>query len=208
MFTSLQIGVLALQGDFERHLHHLRVLHASGREVRRVADLDGLDGLIIPGGESTTMNKLIDRFGMRDALAAFFRSRAVWGTCAGSILLAREVDDDRITPFGVIDVAISRNAYGRQIHSFFATVQARLGNNTVALPASFIRAPIISGSGPDVRVLAEYEEHPVLLEQKHCLVSTFHTELHEDPLLTRYFLENVLTVSRGKNDSPAYRSVS
>ena len=208
MFASLHIGVLALQGDFERHLHHLRVLHASAREIRRGADLDGLDALIIPGGESTTMNKLIDRFAMRDVLADFLRSHPAWGTCAGSILLAREVDDDRIEPFRIIDVAVSRNAYGRQVHSFFATVNARLGKETAVLPASFIRAPIVSDPGPGVRVLAEYDGHPVLLEQNNCLISTFHTELHDDPVLTRYFLEKVATISRGGNDSSAYRSAS
>ncbi|MBN2227357.1 MAG: pyridoxal 5'-phosphate synthase glutaminase subunit PdxT [candidate division Zixibacteria bacterium] len=208
MFTALHIGVLALQGDFERHLHHVHLLHAATREVRRGADLDGLDALIIPGGESTTIHKLIDRFAMRDILTGFLKQHPVWGTCAGSILLAREVDDDRITPFGIIDVAVSRNAYGRQVHSFFASVNARLGKNQVILPASFIRAPIVSDPGPDVCVLAEYEGHPVLLEQRDCLISTFHTELHDDPMLTRYFLEKVLVATHGRSDSSAYRSAS
>ncbi|UCD17427.1 MAG: pyridoxal 5'-phosphate synthase glutaminase subunit PdxT [Candidatus Zixiibacteriota bacterium] len=208
MRSSLHIGVLALQGDFERHLRQLHLLNVSGREVRCREELSGLDGLIIPGGESTAMNELIDRFAMRDALGDFIRTRVVWGTCAGSILLAREVDDRRIRPFGAMDISVIRNGYGRQIHSFYAEITARLNGDTRLLRASFIRAPIIARYGNGVMVLAEYGGRPVLLEQPNCMVSTFHTELHDNPLLTTYFLDKIISRGRPKSASSAYRSVS
>ena len=187
------IGVLALQGDFERHLFRLSALGVAGREVRRQEDLIGLDGLIIPGGESTTMSELIDRFELRENLEKFCSAKPVWGTCAGMILLAREVDDERVRPLNIIDVAVVRNGYGRQINSFFADIQASLNGNQTALKASFIRAPVVTGYGPGVQVLATYQNSPVLLAQGNCLVSSFHTELHDDLSLTRYFLEEFVT---------------
>jgi 5'-phosphate synthase pdxT subunit len=189
MSRDITIGVLALQGDFEQHLFQLSALGVNGREVRRKEDLSGLDGLIIPGGESTTMSELIDRFGMRHDLKEFCSTKPVWGTCAGMILLAKEVDDHRVRPLNVIDLSVVRNGYGRQINSFFAEVPANLNGSETTLKASFIRAPLVSDYGPEVRVLATHCESPVLLAQKNCLVSSFHTELHDDLSLTRYFLD-------------------
>ena len=189
MFRGTTIGVLALQGDFERHLVRLSALGAEGREIRRVEDLAGLDGLIIPGGESSTMSELIDRFDLREDLLKFCSAKPVWGTCAGMILLARKVDDERVRPLKIIDISVARNGYGRQISSFYAEIQANLNGDQTTLKASFIRAPVVNGYGNGVQVLGTYHSSPVLLAQGNCLVSSFHTELHSDLSLNRYFLE-------------------
>ena len=194
MMSQLKVGVLALQGDFDCHLNHLRLLGASSHEIRLPHQLSGLDGLIIPGGESTTMNMLIDRFELRKPLADFVGRKAVWGTCAGMIMLAKEVDDNRVNPFGVIDISVQRNAYGRQVYSFFAPVAANLNGNNITLKASFIRAPRVTRIGPEIKVLAEYDHVPVLMSQKNCLASSFHTELSEEPSLTKFFLDNFVSV--------------
>ncbi len=194
MLTGLNVGVLALQGDFERHLYRLHALGLKGREVRRREDLAGLDGLIIPGGESTTMNLLIDRFEMREPLTDLCRTKGVWGTCAGMIMLARAVDDARIKPLGIIDISVQRNAYGRQVHSFHTSISVNWNGRPRNLSASFIRAPQVAAYGPEVKVLAEYEKNPVLLSQRNCLVSSFHTELNDDLTLTKYYLESFVSV--------------
>jgi len=196
-YKELTVGVLALQGDFERHLHHLRMLGAKDREIRKPEHLDGLDGLIIPGGESTTMSKLIDRFGMRQKLFDYCRERAVLGTCAGMIMLSTEViNETRVQPLGIIDIAVFRNSYGRQVHSFFTDIKAGLNGSAVTLKASFIRAPKVTRVGKDIEVLAKFEEDPVLLTRKNCLVSSFHTELEEDFTLTKFFIDNFIVKNR------------
>ncbi|MCP4705834.1 MAG: pyridoxal 5'-phosphate synthase glutaminase subunit PdxT [candidate division Zixibacteria bacterium] len=189
MYKRLKIGVLALQGDFERHLSQLAALGIAGQEVRLSENLYGLDGLIIPGGESTAMNNLIDRFSMRQELVSFVKDKAVWGTCAGMIMLASDVNDPRIKPLKAINISVIRNGYGRQVFSFFADVSLDLDNNKVTVPASFIRAPIVNKFGPEVSVLARHETRPILLSHKNCLVSSFHTELHDDKTLLKYFLD-------------------
>lgn len=189
MYERLKIGVLALQGDFEKHLHQLIALGVSGREVRLSYDLKKLDGLIIPGGESTTINNLIDRFSLRQELALFVKQKAVWGTCAGMIMLAAEINDRTIQPLGAIDISVIRNGYGRQINSFYADICLDLDDKKVTVPASFIRAPIVKEVGPTVSILAEYENRPILLSERNCLVSSFHTELHSDKTLLKYFID-------------------
>ena len=191
MFSRLTMGVLALQGDFERHLFRLGSLNVNCREVRTNNDLDGLDALIIPGGESTTMTELIDRFGMRQRLTDFCRRKAVWGTCAGLIMLASKIDDERVRPLRIIDLDVIRNGYGRQIHSAYAEFEATFNGTPTILKASFIRAPIVRSYGPKVSVISTYHNNPVLLSSDKCLVSSFHTELHDDLTLTRFFLEKV-----------------
>ncbi|MCX6826761.1 MAG: pyridoxal 5'-phosphate synthase glutaminase subunit PdxT [candidate division Zixibacteria bacterium] len=194
MFSRLNVGVLALQGDFERHLFRLSALKVSPREVRQKDDLSGLDGLIIPGGESTTLNLLIDRFDIRGKLAEFSAHKAVWGTCAGLIMLARQVNDPQIQTLGIIDISVVRNAYGRQVHSFYSIIEANLNGKMVPLEVSFIRAPIVKNYGNNIKVLAQYRGSPTLLSHQNCLVSSFHTELHDDLTLTKYFLENFVSV--------------
>jgi len=190
MYDRLNIGVLALQGDFERHLYRLRSLNVSCREVRVADDLTGLDGLIIPGGESTTMNNLMDRFHLRERLAAFISEKAVWGTCAGMIMLANETDDPSIQTFKIINISVIRNGYGRQVHSFFDEIKANLNGHSIVMPVSFIRAPLVTSVGEGVKVLAVHDGNPILLSQGRCLVSSFHSELHDDSTLLKYFLES------------------
>jgi len=192
MFSRLTVGVLALQGDFEKHLLRLRSLNAECREVRSGNDLKGLDGLIIPGGESTTISELIDRFSLRDDLKDFCVRKAVWGTCAGLIMLAREVDEGRVRPLNVIDIEVVRNGYGRQVYSSYEEFEVNLNGISTVLKASFIRAPVVKRIGPDVRVISTYRNNPVLLKSGKCLVNSFHTELHDDLTLTRYFLEKFI----------------
>jgi len=194
MYSHLNVGVLALQGDYERHLCHLNALEVNTREIRNAGDINGLDGLIIPGGESTTMSKLVDRFDMRDKLTDFCRRKGVWGTCAGLILLAGEVDDERINPLSAIDISVIRNGYGRQIHSFFTEINVSLNGTSAVLNTSFIRAPLVKNHGPSVNVLARYNDSPVLLSNRNCLVSSFHTELDEDLTLTKFFLDRFVSV--------------
>jgi 5'-phosphate synthase pdxT subunit len=182
-----RIGVLALQGDFEAHARALHEAGAQAVEVRTLRELDAVEGLVIPGGESTTMLKLLRAEGLYDALAAFGRERPIFGTCAGAILLAREVEHPAQESLGLVDIGVERNAYGRQIDSSVATVSLE----GAPLEAVFIRAPIIRRVGAGVRVLATYQGDPVLVEQDRHLVATFHPELTADRRVHRRFLEKV-----------------
>ena len=183
----MRAGILALQGDFEAHAKALQRAGAEPVLVRTAAELEHIDGLIIPGGESTTMLKLIDFMDLREPLQEFARMKPVFGTCAGAILLAKEVENPAQDSFGVVDLTVERNAYGRQIDSRVATIHMDDGD----LEAVFIRAPIIRRTGPGVRVLAEYEGDPVLVEQGRHLVATFHPELTEDSRVHKLFLSKL-----------------
>ena len=193
--VSARVGILALQGDFEAHA---KALERAGGEpvlVRTEVELKTIDGLVIPGGESTTMLKLIDYMNLREPLLSFARAMPVFGTCAGAILLAKEVENPPQESLGVLDLTVERNAYGRQIDSRVASVKAdadfeqRTGLGE--LEAVFIRAPIIRRVGPDVKVLAKYEGDPVLVEQGKHLVATFHPELTQDSRVHRLFLSKL-----------------
>ncbi len=188
----LTVGVLALQGDFERHQHQIRIIGAKDRLVRTPNDLSSLDALIMPGGETTTMDKLIDRFGLREPLKDFAVENPVWGTCAGMILMGKAIMDNQsnVTPLGLMDIDTRRNDYGRQIYSFDEPLDAKLNGHPVALTATFIRAPRVIRCGPGVEILAEYHQSPVLVAEKNLLASSFHTELDEDVTLLTYFLKN------------------
>ena len=183
------IGVLALQGDFAAHLEALRRAGARGREIREAAELDRLDGLILPGGESTAHLKLMDAGGFPAAIRSMAsRGGALFGTCAGAILLAREVTGPDQAGLGLIDISIRRNAYGRQTESFEASCAApALGREPLELV--FIRAPKITATGPGVEVLAALDGEPVLVRQGKVLAGTFHPELSADPRIHRLFLE-------------------
>ncbi len=185
----MKIGVLALQGDFEAHRKALERAGAEAVEVRSAKDLEGIDGLVIPGGESTTMLKLLRAEGLFEPLAEFGRRKPVLGTCAGAILLAREVQSPCQESLGLMNFTVERNAYGRQIDS--RIVQLRGGEFSEPLEAVFIRAPIIRDVGPDARVLIEYNGDPVLVEQGKHMVATFHPELTADPRIHSRFLEKV-----------------
>jgi 5'-phosphate synthase pdxT subunit len=188
-----RVGVLALQGDFEAHGKALERAGAEPVEVRTAADLENLDGLVIPGGESTTMLKLLRAEKLLEPLADFGRRKPIFGTCAGAILLASEVSSPVQESLKLVDIAVERNAYGRQVDSRvtqIAPAQEFLSraSGSADLEAVFIRAPIIRRTGPDVRILAKYKDDPVLVEQGRHLVATFHPELTTDPRVHRLFL--------------------
>jgi 5'-phosphate synthase pdxT subunit len=174
------IGVLAVQGNFREHAAMLRRLGARAVEVRKPEQLDGLDGLVIPGGESTAIMRLIRLYGLEEAIERF--AGPVFGTCAGMILLDRE-------HLGLVDVAVARNAYGRQVASFEADID--LAGDDEPLRGVFIRAPRVVAAGADVETLAEYDGEPVLLRDGRFLVASFHPELTDDTRVHERFLELV-----------------
>jgi pyridoxal 5'-phosphate synthase pdxT subunit len=175
------IGVLALQGDFEAHIHVLEELGAETRAVRTAAELEGLDGLVIPGGESTTMTLGIEREQLAEPLRELVRAgKPVLGTCAGLIMLDRE-------HLGLLDVSSRRNAFGRQLHSFEADLEL---DGDRPLRAVFIRAPWVEEHGDEVEVLAEVEGHPVAVRQGNILAVAFHPELTHERRLHRWLLDH------------------
>ena len=189
MRDEVTIGVLAVQGNFREHAAMLQRLGAGVVEVRKPEELEGLDGLVIPGGESTAIGRLIRLYGLEDAIARF--TGPVLGTCAGMILLAREaVDGVPDQPLlGEVDIAVRRNGYGRQVHSFEAELE--LEGEGEPLRGVFIRAPRVEEAGPAVEVLAELDGDPVLLRQGRILVAAFHPELTDDTRVHERFLEMV-----------------
>lgn len=199
------IGVLALQGDFGAHAQALADSGARPREIRRTDQLVGLAGLVLPGGESTTLLRLMREYGFDTALPQFVRDGgALYGTCAGAILLAREVTSPAQWSLDLIDITVQRNGYGRQADSFetsLGDVDASIldagpgGPDASPLPAVFIRAPRIVRAGPSTTVLATREGEAVIVREGPILVSTFHPELTEDRRLPRYFLEHVVAAS-------------
>jgi 5'-phosphate synthase pdxT subunit len=187
--TVPTIGVLALQGAFDVHAKRLAALGATTILVRKPEELNGLDGLVIPGGESTTFLKNLERAGFYDVLNEFVHTKPVFGTCAGCILLATEVENPAQRSFAVLDVTVQRNAYGRQNDSVIL-------NEDTALPGGplemvFIRAPRISRVGSGVRTLATRNGDPTLVRQGRLLAATFHPELTDDPRVHQYFLDIV-----------------
>ena len=176
----MRIGVLALQGNFREHAAMLRRLGVEAVEVRKPAQLDGLDGLVVPGGESTTFLRLMRLYGLDAAIREF--AQPVFGTCAGMIVLDRE-------HLGLVDIGVDRNAYGRQVSSFEADLE--LAGEKAPLRGVFIRAPRVRDVGEDVEVLAEHDGEPVLVRQGRFLVASFHPELTEDTRVHELFLDAV-----------------
>jgi 5'-phosphate synthase pdxT subunit len=193
----MKIGVLALQGDFAEHISTLKRLGVEGVEVRLPKDLDGLGGLIVPGGESTTIGKLAVLYDLMEPLREFARSQPVWGTCAGAIFLSKDVRRDQPL-LGVMDITVARNAFGRQVDSFemdldVPALTRRNGKNGNYEPrpfhAVFIRAPLIERVGPSVDVLAKLPDGRIVAaQQKNLLATSFHPELTRDDRFHRYFL--------------------
>jgi len=179
------IGVLALQGDFEAHCNAIERAGGQGIEVRKADDLSSIDALIIPGGESTTMLKLLLDEGLFEPIAQFGAQNPIFGTCAGAILLASEVLNPRQQSLGLVDVSIERNAYGRQIDSRIVKIELE-GQPTEAV---FIRAPIIRRVGPNAKILATYLDAPVVVEQGKHLIATYHPELTADFRLHKRLIE-------------------
>ncbi len=190
-----KVGVLALQGDFEAHNQALARAGAEPVLARTASDLADLDGLIIPGGESTTMLKLLHVENLFEPLADFGRRRPIFGTCAGAILLAAEVTHPAQPSLGLMNLTVERNGYGRQIDSRVAHIapEPEFADRTHSgdLEAVFIRAPIIRRVGPEAHVLATYQGDPVLVEQGRHLVATFHPELSSDSRVHDLFLSKL-----------------
>jgi len=189
----LKIGVLALQGDFLEHQKVLKRLGVESVQVRKPGDLEGLDGLIVPGGESTTIGKLAEDFGMMDDLRDFARTKAVWGTCAGSIFLSKDARRDQPL-LGVMDIRVERNAFGRQVDSFETDLDIpelnKIAENGGPFHAVFIRAPLIEEVGDSAETLAKLDDGRVVAaRQGNLLATSFHPELTDDDRFHRYFLE-------------------
>jgi 5'-phosphate synthase pdxT subunit len=192
-----RIGVLAIQGDYDAHAGALREAGAEPVLVRKPDQLQGLDGLIIPGGESTTFLKFLERDGFLDALRAFTQTTPTFGTCAGCILLSSKVLHPPQPSLGVLDATVERNAYGRQIDSSIREGSTSLGTDYDSGPLEmvYIRAPRIQQVGKNVSVLAERDGFPVLVRQGHLLAATFHPELSSDRRIHRYFVDMVREAS-------------
>jgi len=187
MVNRPRVGVLALQGDFEAHCRALQIAGADAVEIRTAAELKAVDALVIPGGESTTMLKLLDIEGLFQPLAEFGARKPVFGTCAGAILLATQVLNPSQVSLGLMDLTVERNGYGRQIDSRIAQIEVA-GQPAEAV---FIRAPIIRRVGKQVKVLAEYQGTPVLAEQGMHMVATFHPELSAGTTVHRRFVDKI-----------------
>ncbi len=189
----MKIGVLALQGDFAAHRRRLEELGAEVVEVRKPGQLEDIDGLVIPGGESSTFLKLLGEQGFQK-LSEFVHSKPTFGTCAGTILLAKDVENPPQEGLGALDITVRRNAYGRQIDSSIETLATKLGSEP--LEQVYIRAPRIERAGPGVEILAERDGHPVLVRQGKTMAATFHPELSEDRRVHAEFLKMVKNGSK------------
>lgn len=186
---DLTIGVLALQGDFLEHTQILQNIGAQTKEVKLVTDLENIDGIILPGGESTTMAHLLDTFGIRKKLTQKIQDGLpAWGTCAGMIMLAKKLIQTRPIPLSLMDITVNRNAFGRQIDSFEVPLSIKqLGDKP--FPAIFIRAPIIEKAGPDVEILSKLDNGTIVaVREKNMLATSFHPELTRDTRLHEYFI--------------------
>jgi 5'-phosphate synthase pdxT subunit len=181
-----RVGILAIQGDVEAHARALARVGAEAVPVRHAAQLAGLDALILPGGESTTISKGVERLGLGEPLQAFAaEGHPILGTCAGAVLLAREVENHPVQSLALLDVVAVRNAYGTQVDSFAAVADSKLGE----LRCVFIRAPRLRRPGPEVEVLARLDGWPVFVRQGKILATTFHPELSDDPRVHALLLE-------------------
>ena len=186
--SQLCVGVLALQGAFREHVAAVASLGATAREVRQLKDIEGIDALIIPGGESTTIGKLLNEWNMLEPLRQrILDGMPVYGSCAGLILLCRDIETSAPPRLGVLDAAVRLNAFGRQVDSFETNLSIpEIGADP--LPAVFIRAPVITGVGAGVKVLAEVNGQAVAVRQNNILATSFHPELTPDTRMHSYFL--------------------
>jgi 5'-phosphate synthase pdxT subunit len=186
----VKIGILAVQGDFAAHAAMLAELGVESLEVRTVEDLQGCDGLILPGGESTTQLQFLQEEGLFREIQSYAHSGgAIFGTCAGAILLANRVEHPQQESLGLLDMTVQRNAYGRQIASEVVLAPSKLKSEPLEMV--FIRGPIIEKTGPGIEVLAEYSGKPALVRQENILAATFHPELTSDTTVHELFVEMV-----------------
>lgn len=182
------VGVLALQGDFLEHIQTIERLGVTAKQIKLPEDLENIQGLIMPGGESTTMANLLDSFHLREPLIKKIeQGLPVWGTCAGMILLAKKLVQDRPTPLGAMDITVNRNAFGRQLDSFEVDLTIKYLDKP--LHATFIRAPLVTEVGKDVEILSKLEDGTIVaVKQKNILGTSFHPELTADTRFHEYFL--------------------
>jgi len=199
--TQLTIGVLALQGAYDAHVKTLAALGATPRLVRVPLELEGLDGLIMPGGESTTMLKFLERNGFFEILETYVKTTPTFGTCAGAILLANNVESPPQRSLGALDISVERNAYGRQIDSTILTEETKVPGGPLEMV--FIRAPRIRSAGAGVEILATRDGFPTLVRSGNLLAATFHPELSHDSRVHQLFLDLVRKHKRSK--APALR---
>ncbi len=191
MENKMKVGILALQGDFAKHAEKLRECNAEPVLVKTPEDLWKCRGLIIPGGESTTLVKLLNAIGLYEAIPEFSRQHPIFGTCAGAILVSKSVSNHSVASFGLLDIDVQRNAYGRQIDSFVDRVSLRFNGSPLEIEGVFIRAPKITRIGKDVRVLAKHRNDLVMVENDAILAATFHPELTPSPLVHQYFIDKI-----------------
>ncbi|MFC1570078.1 pyridoxal 5'-phosphate synthase glutaminase subunit PdxT [bacterium] len=189
---SNPIGVLALQGDFAKHIESLKRLRLPTKAIRWPEELNSCSGLILPGGESTTFVNLLSKTGLLDAIIMFSENHAIMGTCAGLITLATTIVNDSMDTLGLIDLQVERNAYGRQVDSFFDTIQIPFFKNNPSFEGVFIRAPKIHTFGKHVISLGYHKSDVVMARNERVLVCTFHPELTRDTRVHRYFVEEMV----------------
>jgi 5'-phosphate synthase pdxT subunit len=187
-----KIGVLAIQGDFEKHGLILRELDVETVEVRSKDQLQATDGLIIPGGESTTFLRLFKEFNLDISIKEYAENKPIMGTCAGLIILSKKSDSLPYKPLGLIDIEVERNAYGRQRESFIDDIELYMNGSTTRFPGVFIRAPKISKVGKNVQILARHNEDVVMAAENNILVASFHPELTENSKIHNYFVKNFI----------------
>ena len=185
----MEVGVLAIQGDFAEHITVLGELGVTAREIRLPEQLHSLDGLIIPGGESTTLSRLMTIYNLRDPISEMAaQGHAIWGTCAGMIMLSQEITEQDPIPLGIMDIGVQPNAFGRQVDSFEQALNVD-GLGEDPYHAIFIRAPVIIRVGPTVKVLSKLEDQrPVAVQQDNLIATSFHPELTRAPRFHSYFL--------------------
>jgi len=186
------IGILAIQGDFAKHAEMIENIGHNALEIRTREQLWQTEALIIPGGESSTLLKIINRFGLFKEIQEFARTRPIMGTCAGLIILAKNADHLDTKPLNLIDIAVSRNAYGRQRDSFVDDISLNLNGQPKDFTGVFIRAPKIISQGPDVETIGTHGDQVVMAANKNILVCTFHPEMTNDASVHKYFIHNYL----------------
>ncbi|MDR3624138.1 MAG: pyridoxal 5'-phosphate synthase glutaminase subunit PdxT [Chlamydiales bacterium] len=194
----LTIGVLALQGDFRNHIKAFQKLGVDAIEIRKATDLDKCLGLVIPGGESTCITRQLEFSEMEQSIIAFAKEKPVWGTCAGLILMSKDLFSKGVISLGLLDIKVERNAYGRQKESFEDEIEVQLdSSSSIKFKGVFIRAPQIHEWNPDtVHVLSSYQGRPILVREGNHLGSTFHPELTDDLLIHNYFLSIISSVKK------------
>lgn len=194
--SELRIGILGIQGAYEKHARAVQIAGAKSEIIKYREQLDHIDGLILPGGESTTMTKVMGFRIDYDDILKFANKKPVFGTCAGLILLGKGIDDVRVHQFELMDVNVTRNAYGSQKDSFIDNIKLSF-EESEPFHAVFIRAPQIQAIGKNIRVLATCNDMPVLVESDHHLGATFHPELTDDPRIHQYFINKIVEVKNG-----------